>query len=257
MAHLDLTLEQAIAGVKADPTNPLKRIGLFRMFSLQGQWERAATQLQTAVQMDAEQAMYAQVYLNCIACERFRASVFDEGRQPLLLGEPSRWLALLVQSLQASDVAMKAKLLGEAFDEAPATAGTLDGEAFEWIADVDNRFGPVLEAFLDGKYFWIPFDRLERVRFQPTQELVDTLWKPCEFVFSSGGTKNGFVPLRYPGSELQEDESLKLGRSTDYIPIADPYSAAIGARLLSTDQDTVPLANVQEIKLAPSTAGPG
>ena len=35
-------------------------------------------------------------------------------------------------------------------------------QPFEWIADGDTRLGPVLEAIVNGRYYWIPFDRIRR-----------------------------------------------------------------------------------------------
>ena len=45
----------------------------------------------------------------------------------------------------------------------PSVSGKLDGQAFEWIADADSRLGPVLEACVNGRYYWVPLPRLSRV----------------------------------------------------------------------------------------------
>ena len=35
-------------------------------------------------------------------------------------------------------------------DLAPASSGKINGEAFEWVADADQRFGPVIEAIFNN-----------------------------------------------------------------------------------------------------------
>jgi protein involved in temperature-dependent protein secretion len=50
-----------------------------------------------------------------------------------------------------------------AFELAPSTAGTIDSAPFEWIADADMRLGPVCEAIINGRYYWLPFSHLSRV----------------------------------------------------------------------------------------------
>jgi protein involved in temperature-dependent protein secretion len=37
------------------------------------------------------------------------------------------------------------------------------GNLFAWLADADVRLGPVLEAIVDGKYYWIPFGNLSAI----------------------------------------------------------------------------------------------
>ena len=39
-----------------------------------------------------------------------------------------------------------------------------EDSAFEWIADADDRLGPVLEAIVNGRYYWVPFERVRRIQ---------------------------------------------------------------------------------------------
>src|SRR5690606_40769521 len=60
-----------------------------------------------------------------------------------------------------------------AFEAAPASAGMLDGKPFEWIADADMRLGPVIEAIINGKYFWLPFASVARLDLEAPADLRD------------------------------------------------------------------------------------
>lgn len=249
------TLADAMAAVKAKPADPLLRAGLFRFFALLGQWQRAATQLQTLEDLDATQAMYARSYGACLDCERFRDDVFAAKRSPLFVGEPAEWMALLLQAAQTTEANARLPLIDSAFDQAPAVAGKLDGKAFDWIADADSRFGPIVEGFIDGKYYWIPFERLSELRFEAAVEFIDRIWHPCEFVFASGGAKNGFIPTRYPGSPGDADPGIVLGQSNRTTALSDDFVILHGARVFNTDTLSVSLAEIQRIVLDPLVAG--
>jgi type VI secretion system protein ImpE len=159
-------LAGALAAVKASPTEPSVRMKLFRVFCLTGQWDRAVIQLDTASGMDAELAMTSLLYKQAIACEQFRAQVFAGSRTPVVLGEPQPWLAWMIEALR-SDPDRAASLREQALEAATALPGSLNGEEFEWLADADPRVGPVCEAFIDGKYYWLPFDRIAEVAIEP------------------------------------------------------------------------------------------
>jgi len=78
-----------------------------------------------------------------------------------------------------------------AFDAAPGLTGRLhddQGEhAFAWLADADMRLGPVLEAFVHGRYYWVPLERLARVRLDPPEDLRDAVWMPAHLDLRGGG----------------------------------------------------------------------
>ena len=84
----------------------------------------------------------------------------------MVFGEPDQWLALLIESrllVGRGEAAHSEELRLRAFEEAPASSGSIDGRPFEWIADADSRLGPVLEAIINGRYYWVPFARLSEV----------------------------------------------------------------------------------------------
>ena len=83
--------------------------------------------------------------------------------------------------------------------EAPATAGTIDGKPFAWIADADTRLGPMLEAIMNGKNYWLPFARLAEIKIEKPIDLRDVAWMPAVLTFTTGGESVAFVPTRYPG----------------------------------------------------------
>jgi type VI secretion system protein ImpE len=128
-----------------------------------------------------------------------------------------------------------------ALDEAPATAGSIDGRPFEWIADADARLGPMLELILNGKYYWVPFAHIRALYLDEPTDLRDVVWLPAQVQWSNGGEAVGLVPVRYPGSESAEDSAVRLARKTDWLPRGDNLTVGLGQRLLATDADDSPL----------------
>jgi len=141
---LDGALADLTERVKRAPADPRLRIFLFQLLAVQGQWARALSQLNVAGELDAGALAMVNVYRDALNCEALRAGVFAGERDPLVLGEPAEWVALLLQAHKLSAqgrIAEAADLRGRAFEGAPATPGRIDGEPFAWIADAKDA-GP-------------------------------------------------------------------------------------------------------------------
>ena len=50
----------------------------------------------------------------------------------------------------------------QAFEQRRSRPAIADDQPFAWIADADTRLGPVLEAIINGRYFWVPFQRIHQ-----------------------------------------------------------------------------------------------
>ena len=178
----------------------------------------------------------------------------------MVFGQPETWLALLIESLllhgrgQASE---SATLREQAFDQAPASAGSLNGTAFEWIADADMRLGPVLEAVINGRYYWVPFARLSKVAIEEPADLRDVVWTPAHLLLENGGEVYALVPTRYPGTDKTEDGDLLLARKTVWDEPSPQFYCGTGQRVLSTDGGEVSLMDVREIVFSGGTQADG
>lgn len=249
---LEGCLGEVMQSVRADGGDVAMRILLFQLFCVTGQWERARRQLYVLKDMDAGTVPMCETYDPVIQCEMFRLAVFAGERSPLYFGQPQDWLATLASALSplaAGRLEDSRQLQSEAFDAAPETAGTIDGKPFSWIADADGRLGPVLEVFLNGLYYWVPFNHVARITITEPGDLRDLVWTPAEFVWSNGGQAVGFIPCRYPGTESADDSRLRLSRMTDWQNQTEDLVTGIGQRLLITDQHECSLLDVREIRL--------
>src|SRR5256885_10811882 len=46
---------------------------------------------------------------------------------------------------------------------------------------------PILEAIVNGRYYWIPFARLSEVRIEKPADLRDIAWTPAYLTLANGG----------------------------------------------------------------------
>jgi type VI secretion system protein ImpE len=238
--------------VRAVPADAKPRVFLFQLLAVMGQWERALNQLDVAATLDPSALAMAQTYREALRCELLRADVFAGKRSPMVFGEPEQWLALLIESLLLTardQTAQARKLRDDAFETAPGSPGTIDGVAFEWIADADMRLGPILEAIVNGRYYWIPFSRLSRIDIEEPADLRDVVWMPAHFEFTNGGEAVGLIPSRYPASETSADGAVCLARKTVWEEVSPGVFHGFGQRVLTTESGEHPLMDIRKIVL--------
>jgi type VI secretion system protein ImpE len=223
-----------------------------------GQWDRALTQLKVAGEMDANAATMMATYKEVIRCELLRADVFAGKQTPLLFGKPAEWMALLVEALRLSGEQKfqeAAKLREQALEGAPTTSGSVNDQPFEWISDADQRIGPMLEAIVNGRYYWIPFARLSEVRIEKPADLRDIAWTPAYLTLANGGETVGLIPTRYPGSEKSSNPSLVMARGTEWTEVPGGAYVGLGQRLLATNEAEHALMDIRQIKLDSTNDG--
>lgn len=243
--------------VRETPQDAKLRIVLFQLLCVTGDWKRAAQQLELCGQLDHGALAMVATYREAVSIEPVREGVFAGRSTPIVLGRPEPWVASLVEALAADgrgEPALAARLRADALEAAPATAGTLDGEAFDWIADADSRLGPVLEAVVHGRYVWIPFSAIRSIRSEPPADLRDVVWTPVQLVLATGAEQVALLPTRYAGEGALADGALQLARRTEWVEMAAGQYRGVGQRLLATSGPEVGLLQVREIALRSADA---
>ena len=229
------------------------RVFLFQLLCVLGQWQRASTQLEVCGELDAQTLPMVNTYREALKCELVREAVFAGKTTPIAFGQPQAWVAWLVEALQAQargDAASAARLRTEAFEAAAATPGTLNGEAFEWIADADSRLGPVIEAVIKGRYCWVPFAAVAKIVIEAPTDLRDLVWAPAQFQLHNGGQTVALIPSRYAGSGASAAGALQLARATEWMELAPDQFSGLGQRVFTTSGPELGLLEAREIVLA-------
>ena len=237
--------------VRAKPADARLRVFLFQLLAVLGQWDRALNQLTVASELDPSTLPMVQTYRETIQCERLREQVFAGKKVPLLFGEPEPWLALLIEALLRDgkgEAEAAGSLRTQALELAPDTPGEADGQPFDWLVDCDMRLGPVVEAVINGRYYWVPMNRLSEIKLEPPADLRDRVWTAAQFMFSNGGETVAFIPTRYAGTPLA-DGGLALSRRTEWLETCPGQFIGQGQRMLATNNGDLPLMDLRSVSL--------
>jgi type VI secretion system protein ImpE len=245
-------LVQLQSEVRKEPGNAAQRVFLFQLLCVLGDWNRALGQLGVAGDLDPRALAMVQTYREALRCEVFRAEVFAGRRQPLVFGKPAAWVAWMIEALRRNADGRPAEaqeLRDRALEAAAAVPGRVGDTPFDWIADADPRLGPILEAIVDGRYYWVPFEAIRRVVIEEPQDLRDVVWMPAHLFWINGGESVALLPTRYPGSEVSEDAAIHLSRRTEWMESGSGPVTGLGQRMLATDSSEYPLMDIRQIVL--------
>jgi len=254
------SLEAEIAAVqqkiRAEPTNPKWRMGLFQRYCQAGRWQKALEQLQTYAGMSgAEGEAFAYAYRVALQQEQVRERVFRGETDPLLPDDADDWLRVLASTLKqpSAGTLSAGDLRAQALQLAPTSSGTLDEQPFEWIADADSRLGPVCEAIVEGCYQWIPYSAIASIRISAPANLCDLVWLPAGIQLRGNNEESrpALLPARYPWSDGLIDGHLRSVLTTWEEQDADTWIGH-GVRVLTTDRQEKSLLDIRRIDFDPA-----
>lgn len=205
---------------RAQPADIPTRLFLFQLLALMGDWDKSEKQLAALARLSPEAGMLSTVYSQAIAAERERADVFAGAVTATIHGGIG-WAQGIADALRleaTGDAAAAQALRAQAFDQAPDTPGTIgegeDARRFDWVADADLRFGPVIEAIVGGRYGLLPFAGIEAIDSEGPRDLRDLVWYPAEVTLRAGPRVAVLLPTRYPA--LGKDPAEVLARATGW-----------------------------------------
>ncbi|SIO60702.1 type VI secretion system protein ImpE [Singulisphaera sp. GP187] len=243
-------IEAQILDVKAHPADTAKRLFLFELLAFEGDLGRARKQVD-ALHFDQPELQAAVVtYQGLLDAEMLRRELFQAGSPPpkFLTDPPAHVLLRLeaVARLQAGDSAAAAVLLAKANADVPSFRGSLNGQPFELLRDVDDLFGTVIEVMARGSYFWVPLEQVERLTMGAPRFPRDLLWIPArlELAAASGDV---FVSALYPATHTDADELVQLGRKTDWRGDEPGPTLGFGLRTFLMGDDPIGMLEWREL----------
>ncbi|MCA9174396.1 MAG: hypothetical protein KDB14_07915 [Planctomycetales bacterium] len=249
--QLQDAVDAALADVKKHPTETHRRVLLCELLCYSGDLERADKQLDTLGLQDPEAVMGLSLFRQLIRAEQARHDFFRNGRVPNFLDEPTSMQQLQLRAcieLREGNAAGAMELLEEAEEQRPPCRGTAAGEAFGEFRDLDDRFSSSLEIFTpNGKYYWIPLERLESLTFRPPQYPRDLLWRAAHMICTGGHEGEIYVPALYVDSAQGEDDQLKLGRATTWIGEENEPVRGVGQRMLLIGESDQPAMSLTQV----------
>lgn len=237
--QLDEAIAAAAAEVKRAPTNTAARNLLCELLCFAGQWERADKQAEAISLDDPRAAMAVTLLRHLIRAETARHDFYERGRVPDLLEAPSPRLRLHLEAsvaLREGNGGEAARLLGQAEELRPALRGTCNGKPFEDLRDLNDMTASFFEVLTGtGKYYWIPFETVESLEFQPPKQLYDLLWRACHLSVRGGPEGLVYLPALYAGSSADADQRVRLGRMTDWRGGEGSPVRGVGQRMFLLD----------------------
>lgn len=253
----DLTgaLSACKASIRKAPTESELRFMLFQLLCLKADWEAASNQLIAYSELVGRQSPLPIVFNNVVLAEVRRKYVFMGEEAPTIFGEPSDWLPYLVQELSATakcDHSGAISLRTEALNLTPAIAGTINGQPFAWLMDGDSRISFIIEAIIQGQYYWVPQNRLKSIQMEPPTQARDAVWSAATLTLENDSEISAFIPVRYPGAQTWQEDSLKLARQTAWDSPAENFYLGRGQRVWMTENGEFPILETREIIFHPS-----
>lgn len=245
-------LELALADVKKDPTDIGKRAFLCELMCFSGQLERADKQLDLMGDQAPDAMMAIALFRQLIRAETSRQEFFNDGRVPEFVGLPTDSQKLCLEaniSIREGDSAGAAKLLAEAEEKRVKASGECDGSPFSDWRDLDDRIPSSFEVLTtNGKYYWIPVEKVVSIEFRPPEAVRDLLWRAAEMIVRDGPEGEVYLPVLYPGSaDCAGDEQLRLGRATDWQGDEGQPVTGIGQRMYLIGEDDHPIMTLKNV----------
>jgi len=243
---LDEALTQSLALVKKNPANSGLRFQLAEISCIAGDLDRAERQMETVSNQDPNAALGAALFRQLVRAEMARRECFFEGRVPEFIGEPSpivKQHLLALAAIREGDVEEAASLIRNQTDadETAAASWNVNGETVGELRDLDDLLAPILEVHTStGKYFWIAWNQILSMEVHPPKRSADLLWRQASLSIESGPDGEVYLPAIYldPNQPVAEDESLRLGRSTDWVETHESIVRGRGQKmLLAGDRD--------------------
>lgn len=211
-------VEDISAAIRAEPLLASHRLALARLKLVQGEYPKALQQLQLACQFDAGLEAEAQLVRMLVRTEQTREAVLDGKILPDLLATAPAWLEKLIGALRENDEQTAATMRQEALSEAPPSKGCYgepEPSPFEWIADGDERLGPVLEVILGGTYYWVPFDMVESLHIPAPKHAMELVWAPADLkLLGYPASSIVYIPARYIPPKEGCTDAFLMGTET-------------------------------------------
>jgi type VI secretion system protein ImpE len=249
--RLNDALAASLQEVKSAPADTGRRGFLCTLACFAGDLDRADKQLDLLGDQDPKAAMGVALFRQLIRAEQARQQFYTEGRLPEFLTEATPVLKMHLEAsihLRDGKPGEAAKLLAAAEEQRPKVSGTCDGQAFADLRDLDDLVAPVFEVLTStGKYYWVPIDHVELVEFHAPERPRDLIWRPAHMIVRGGPDGEVYLPALYAGTHAAAEDSLRLGRSTDWTGGSGQPVRGLGLRTYLVGEAAMTIMEMKEL----------
>lgn len=236
----DLTgaIAAVLAFVRDNPTNVQARIFLFELSCFSGDWDRAEKQLDVIGHQDANAMIGSMIYRQNFKAERDRSRFFSDGLQPGILAPPPPYVGDLIQAnnrIREGNVSEARQLFDKIEEERPAFPAILNGSEVEDFRDYNDPTLCIFEVIFKDQYVWLPIEQVAKIEFFKPKTLRDLFWIQAQVELVEGTNGEMFFPSLYANSYQSENDSVRLGRMTDWRGLGDELYVGEGLRSFWAD----------------------
>jgi type VI secretion system protein ImpE len=245
--------------VRQHPQEVSPRGLLCELLCFAGELQRADLQLDALAHQDPQSQLGIVMFRQLVRAALARQQFYGEGRLPEFLDPPSPRLRRHLEAsicLREGHSDQAAALLAEAERQRPELTGTCNRQPFTGLRDLDDLTSSFFEVLTsNGKYYWIPMERVEQIEFCRPQRPRDLLWRPAHISVSDGPTGDVFLPALYAGSHGDADERVRLGRLTDWRGGDGGPSRGVGQRIFLVGEQDRSILELEEITITAPASG--
>jgi type VI secretion system protein ImpE len=243
--------KQLTEEVKSSPSNVSSRTLLFQVLSFYGEWAKAEKHLETIATQDSKREIGVQIYKNLIHAEKERPEVLKRNARPSFFPHTPPYLEayfLAWEKMEKKRFEEAQEIFDQIDENRLLISGTLNGKDFVGFGDTDAFLSFFLEAFIYERYVWIPFESIRELQVSSPKTLFDLLWVEAHVTTWEGLGINCYLPVLYPESFLHEDDRVKLGRMTDWIPLGDSFSKGVGQHVYQVGEEEIAILELKEVR---------
>lgn len=250
--RLNEAIALAVEKVRDKPGDVALRWSLCNYLCYTADLERVEKHLDLIAQQEPKSVPNVSLFRQLLRAETARRQFFAEGRLPEFIGEPTHDLTLrLAASIRIREgaVAEAAEILAALEEQRVHSAGSCDGKAFADFRDLDDLTASFFEVLTStGKYYWIPFERIRVVEFHEIESPRDLVWRRARMAVIDGPDGDVFIPALYPQSFAESDDSVRLGRITDWRGGENSPVRGIGHRMMLVGEESRAIAEIKAIE---------
>lgn len=215
--RLSEAVDMAAAGVRAKSRDLSARLLLIDLLCLQGEYERADGQADTAQHLNPTEAVGLSIVRGRIRAMDAREKWFSAGAVPSFPGgaTPCDEIALRI-GLDLRDGHDASALLAQLEEARGACPVSWNDTPVDDLRDLDDRLPHAIEVLTDGGvYLWVDFSKILSLEFEPQKRPLDLAFRQASLELLDGSVAEVLVPATYSGSTASDE--LRLGRATDWL----------------------------------------
>ncbi|MBX2807695.1 MAG: hypothetical protein KTR20_03600 [Cellvibrionaceae bacterium] len=214
---LHCALLSAGKAVKDSPNNTQARILFVELLCVNGEFERADSQLAVLMTLQPELSLNITLWRKLIYAAQCRMDVYQLKAKPDIIDKPTpaigNALDILV-ALKDRDEERLSMLIKNIDDENKINKFIVNNNDLNVFRDLDDVTANIFEVMgANGKYFWIDFSQVVEIAFDKPKRILDVLWRRATIVLSNGTEGEVYFPAIYP---KKGDTETVLGKKTEW-----------------------------------------